>query len=417
MYLKLLYKAFLHNNVSQVLLSSFVVFIPISQRISTIILVLLFLTTIFKFFKSERGRMNINFLILIPVCFFALCFFSLFYSDQVEFKFIEQKASFLAFPIIFYFLKINDRNVRKLLMFFVLGCLIASLLLIINAIYNSILFDNNGIGFQASVNPSFSFWYAIVRDGNYFFSTHFSIFHDPLYFSFYLNVSISIVLCFSLWKENRIYLVLLLLFPIVIFLNSSRLGIGCCILIYIYYLVSRLKGYTLKALIFLSLISIGLYVMNFNPRGEIMIRDLKNNGLRISPEERYGYPLRLMSWESAVDIIKKNPIFGVGIGDAQSELNKVYNFKGYIYPLKYKLNVHNQFLQTYIEVGYFGFILLLIMISLLIIRMPVNLNNFGYYFFFLTFILFFFESALNRYSGISVFVLFYCFIVYKPVEE
>ncbi len=73
--------------------------------------------------------------------------------------------------------------------------------------------------------------------------------------------------------------------------------------------------------------------------------------------------MRIQAWESALDLVKSNPIFGTGTGDVKDELVKMYNSKGFVEIFNLRLNAHNQFLQSFAALGIFGFLLLLLAVG------------------------------------------------------
>lgn len=383
--------------------------LPLYQKISTLVLVSL---AAFSFFQIIRKKEFDIKRYSLPILLYVTIAFSFIYTENVESKYLEQRASLLAIPLIFATINIGSVNFRKLLQNFVWGCLIAVVFCYINALYNSISYLDGKLIFQPVVNEEFSFFYAVVRDGNYFFASFFSIFHDTIYFGIYLNTAIAIILSESLWKKSKWYFVILLLFSLAIFQLSSKIGIVTCFLIFVLYLWFRIKKISLKiGSVFLVLLA-GILFFTANPRGKVMFDKISKQGITIDPSERFGYKLRLMSWDSALELIKENPVKGIGISDTQIELNKKYLSKNYSTPLKQNLNAHNTFLQAYLESGVLG--LLIIMIILYNIVNVVRHNDrtfFGMSFFIIVFLSFLFESVLNRYSGISFFVMFYCMIL------
>lgn len=163
----------------------------------------------------------------------------------------------------------------------------------------------------------------------------------------------------------------------------------------------------------LGLLFIGGIFFQYNPRGRAMIEKFEKDGMSIKPDERFGYTLRLMSWDAGFDLVLENPITGVGIGDVTSEMSKIYLIKRYNTPMKQKLNAHNEFLQITLETGIIGLFLVLSMFYYLfksiIFDGKYYFLNLG--FLFIMLVGFLFESVLNRYSGISFFMLFYCLII------
>ena len=68
---------------------------------------------------------------------------------------------------------------------------------------------------------------------------------------------------------------------------------------------------------------------------------------------------RMLIWNSALELIAENPLWGVGTGDIKDELLEKYKEKDIKPAFEQKLNAHNQFLQTYLGLGLIGFLLLL----------------------------------------------------------
>jgi O-antigen ligase len=120
--------------------------------------------------------------------------------------------------------------------------------------------------------------------------------------------------------------------------------------------------------------------------------------------------LRILIWEQSINLIKNNFLLGTGVGDANDELYKKYQSNGIDVAFDEKLNAHNQFLQTFIGIGLFGFILLCI-ISIGQIFIAYNKKNILMFVFFIIISLnFFVESMLQTSAGVLFFVFFYCLI-------
>ena len=118
----------------------------------------------------------------------------------------------------------------------------------------------------------------------------------------------------------------------------------------------------------------------------------------------------MLIWEQSIILIKNNFLLGTGVGDANDELYKRYNSNGLEGAYAKKLNAHNQFLQTFIGIGFFGFILLFI-ISIGQIFIAYNKKNIIMFVFFIIISLnFFVESMLQTSAGVLFFVFFYCLI-------
>ena len=288
-------------------------------------------------------------LYIAPILLYLLIGISIFYSEDLEFKYLENRASLFVFPLIFITLKLNDITFKKVLNYFILGCGVAVFIYYCYAFYNSLNIIDERIVFQPVVNNEFSFFYSVVRDGNYFFSSFFSIFHDTIYFSLYMNTAVLAILTGDFLKKSIWYYVALFVFILCIFQLSSKVGIVICFLILGLYLYGKLKSNIHRIAAPLLIMLFGILFFAQNPRGKVMINKFKTEGLSINPNERFGYPLRLMSWDAAFDIIKEKPILGVGVKNAQKVLNQRYKQKGYETPYKQELNVHNAFMQIFLE--------------------------------------------------------------------
>lgn len=214
------------------LLALFAFCLPLHQKWST--LVLLALVAISLFMRKEKKTFwNAPF--FLPPLLYLIIALSLLYSEQWEFRYLEQRASLVAFPIIFSAAGLIPKDRKKVYEYFILGCAAAVIICYGVAFYNSFSFLEGELVFKPVVNDEFSFMYAVVRDGNYFFSTHFSIFHQTTYFAIYLNVAIALILAFSFWKKSKIYIFLLFLFSLSIFQLSSKISILICGVIFIIY--------------------------------------------------------------------------------------------------------------------------------------------------------------------------------------
>ena len=118
-----------------------------------------------------------------------------------------------------------------------------------------------------------------------------------------------------------------------------------------------------------------------------------------------------------MNLIKKNILFGVGTGDIKNELISKYDATEMLAAKSKNLNVHNQFLETFLGQGLIGIILLFALFLIPIIYK----KSFSHYLlsFFLLIIgsQFFFESMLNRLLGVVFFSYFYSLLLFVKQEE
>ena len=112
---------------------------------------------------------------------------------------------------------------------------------------------------------------------------------------------------------------------------------------------------------------------------------------------------RILMWSASAEVIKENPLLGVGTGDyddalAQQNLN--LNNQGV---LKERLNSHSQFLNTWVQLGFFGFAVLSMMF---IVPMTGSFSIYKILILVTFFLNFLFESFLETQAGIILFCIF-----------
>lgn len=119
---------------------------------------------------------------------------------------------------------------------------------------------------------------------------------------------------------------------------------------------------------------------------------------------------RVVAWETAMSVMMEQPM-GVGTGDVTNVLKERYLEDGETYAYKKELNPHNQFLQSGVEFGWLG-IILLTLIMLAGFRIALRHRDFLFFSFLMLIGLnMLFESFLEVQSGVVFFAFFYCFFV------
>ena len=142
---------------------------------------------------------------------------------------------------------------------------------------------------------------------------------------------------------------------------------------------------------------------------KLSVNDLKNRALI---KKKYK-DIRVYLWKNGIELFCKNLIFGVGIGDGKNELLKIHQKNGNREALRLKYNAHNQFVETSIQLGLIGLMLLLavfIMAFILAIRLkrePLALFMMIFFLFFMV------ESVLLRFTGVLFFSFWYSVLIFK----
>ena len=119
---------------------------------------------------------------------------------------------------------------------------------------------------------------------------------------------------------------------------------------------------------------------------------------------------RLLEWRGAWSIICQNPILGVGTGDGDQTLKKFYSAYN-TSTANVDYNAHNQYLQTWLEIGLLGLTFLLICLLLPWIKSGNRPSDISFIIIFSSMCLT--ESMLNRQKGIIFFSFFFALLLSK----
>jgi O-antigen ligase len=125
--------------------------------------------------------------------------------------------------------------------------------------------------------------------------------------------------------------------------------------------------------------------------------------------------IRLLIWEQSVHIIKDHFWLGLGVGDANDALYKAYQENGITGAMENHLNAHNQYLQTFLGIGFVGFFLLVVLTLGGIIKGLRKTNVMLSFFSLLISLNFLVESMLQAVAGTLFFAFFYC--LFNLIEE
>lgn len=347
--------------------------------------------------ELKKGLLNKN----LQLCFlfFIITILSALMSDnKIESLFsIEIKLSFLILPYLVFCFRWPIGLLKKCFISFVSGCFFACIYLIIRALI-----------------------YKYNNHSEYFFYSLFSKFLHTAYFSMYLLLAISIIsIYYTKWfnsQKNIIYssYIFIFTFGICIILCSSKIGILSLLIIAIILFYYKFKTILSLKNIGVFILSLSLIIITINkllPNSLDRFNSLTNISLKHQDKKSSeSTTLRILIWEQSINLIKNNFLLGTGVGDANDELYKKYQSNGIDVAFDEKLNAHNQFLQTFIGIGIFGFILLCI-ISIREIFIAYNKKNILMFVFFIIISLnFFVESMLQTSAGVLFFVFFYCLI-------
>lgn len=354
-----------------------------------------------KMFSGNKAAI----LFILFIVFYLWQILGLMYADSVDtgLERIFKRLAFIIFPLVlFYPGEKISKNINLILRIFAVFTFLFLIFCFENALNNSLILK--GGHFIFNPHPSDYGW------ENYFYGFRFSNPVHPSYLSMYVILSI-LISSESLIKDSPtlfkklFWIFLIIVFLTVLYLLSSRAAILSIIIIFPAYFIIRLRGIFSKKIvisIFVLLIVVLIGIAKTNSRINYTIEDLSKTVVSESFEKDVRYEI----WNSAMGVIKKNLIFGVGTGDASNELKKEFIRRGYTEGYYESLNAHNQFLEVLLENGLVGLLIFVCIIGYMIYMAISERNLIFGSFILIILIFFFFETVLNRLAGITFFPLF-----------
>lgn len=347
----------IHRKISLYILYGISFFLPVYGRIVPVLIALLLLNWLVegsyirifpRLFKEKQRIWILSFNLIYAVYLIGLIWTTDFAYAWFD---LEVKLSLLVLPLIFATTEgriLSKDEFGKLIRIFALGCITVSLILYGHAFWNYII-----------NNTPVAFYYIVL-----------SWYLHPSYLAMYMTLVISNVLYHLLirrsvigsWKKAA-HIVILIYLLVFIILLSSKAGLLGVLMVILFYSVlfgwqNRQWG---KAALFL-LVSIivffiGIKVFPFasdrvSQAGQDIAESDSQSSAARSTSDRIGV------WKAAFNIIRSHPVFGVGTGDVKNELILEYHKQNVIPAYEQNLNAHNQYLQTFVTLGFGGFVVL-----------------------------------------------------------
>jgi O-antigen ligase len=384
----------LRENIVFYLINLLVFVIPINQKLASILVICLgFFWLTEPNLKQRIGNIVKDKFTILFISFYLLHIVGYFYSANKTYgRFdLEVKLLFLLVPLMFSsFGKLTSivTNRVSLIKSFVLGNFLALVFNLGSAYYRYDITDNIG----------------------HFFYVHFSTLLHPSYFSLYLNFCVLSLLYFIHYKRDFIVrivaLFLLILCSTGIILTNSKAGMLILLLIVLSFLIISLKkGKAKKLMLFILILFSSITYFSFENKFAVgrfneMIESITDK----DSTKESSSSVRLIVWSIAIEEICKNPVFGVGNGDANDMLLERYKEKELNRAIRHEYNAHNQYLQTTLSIGIVGLLLLVMMFAIPLWKCYLKRDWLYLSFILLVAVNLLFEAMFERQAGI----LFYC---------
>jgi len=285
------------------------------------------------------------------------------------------------------------------------------LLCLIVAFWESTFFLIDGFNFN-TIDPEYADW---EYGGSHFRYINLSLFVHPTYFSVYILFALAIAVKFledRIFTNKSLLIVLKMyvpLFLVMIYLLSSKAVITSTIILFIFYSFNLYHRFSSKFIRILipSIFPLFIFVALQNPRFNTILQAIDNPEYIIDHSNDGSFTSRIHIWKAGLKLISNNFLLGVGPGDTNTELVDVYKYYNYLDPVLKNSNAHNQYIETAIDIGFFGFAVLL---AVLFYPFYLSFKKRNYLFLVFLFIIgfnFLFESFLNLQAGVIFFAFFY----------
>jgi len=406
-------------------LTLFLVFsMPLLENKLSKLIVIWIVFMLFYKFISLKYKFEFNLQLLLLPLLYVLYIIGIIWSGNKHAGFfaIEVKASFFVFPIVIAaYVQYFKESRIKILMSFILGCFVSSTICLFVAFYQSTTITADGLIFN-TIDPRYATW---DYGGSHFRFIGLSLFLHPTYFSSYLLIAIASCVeilrrrILSNRNQNGFLRISVLLFLIMIYLLSSKAMIICTVaLVMGYAAIFFNHSHDRLTKISIVLITGLITLIGFqNPRFKAVYELIANPKILRSDDGDGTIVSRIHIWKSGLELIDSNFVFGVGPGDTNNELVKKYQFHGYKDPFRVNANAHNQFLETFIDLGLVGFLLLIVILIFSLYKSITNKNILLFIFLCISSFNFLFESMLNVREGVVFFCFFYCFFGVLDIRE
>ena len=334
-------------------------------------------------------------LLLFPVYFILMCI-GLVYTKNLYsgMDLVQRSLSLLLFPIIFMFVKEDAATVRRLFDFLLAGLLVSFCINFFSATLSFVshISENTaGMGIFPIFDLAMDEWH------RFYLGSALSKSVNPNYISIYILLVLSYYLKDKLVSRDRLAIVMILFLYIFLLASiAAYLILVLMAVLLIFDMADKQKKYTGFVMFIL-----GATVFLNNPRVSGFYELLKGIRQNADQEVMILGKAKVLSWDASIKLIGEAPILGYGTGDANDTLFKKYNELGYSFNSENRYNAHNQFFQTYLQIGILGFAILFGIFLLLALRLKNSRHEFSV--FLILFISLLVESMLVRFNGIVFF--------------
>ena len=370
------------------------------------------------FLSSKKVKFDFNLTLVFPISFYFLMMISVYWSIKPEMSVhaLQKELLFLIMPIAFLLMpKLNKILIEKVLKIYSFGIVF----------YAVFYFAKAFLRYKTTQNSAVFYFHELV-----------TLDLNAIFVASMTSVALFYFVQAKKHLTNQICIIILLFF---IFFLSSKSVIFIDIILMIWYYTYFSK--TVLGVKTVTLVSFfTFFVLSFVFVPQIKNRffteyetafvdntvnkdfgDNNNKVFNISLSQAWnknefksndffpGTAIRIFQIRIFKEMMieEKNFLTGFGLDATQDKIKeKTKKYK--LYPFYGELNFHNQYIQTFSELGLFGFLILVIMLSLNLKNAVVAKDFLHIVFAFSMIVLFLTESFFCRQRGIVFFITLYC---------
>lgn len=420
------------TNISFLPLVLLMVSIPLKLGISNVFLAIFIVSVLLN---KNKTKLNFSLIFVLPIVLFLWMMLSYFWSidSSRTINAIPKEITLLILPLIFSILSISKSQKQEAIRVYSYAMVIFVCYYLVRAFVRFAITQDSRVFFYHGENDDD---YGLVP--KLLNAIHVSVFVAIAFFYFFTKELKS--------KTDAVFSILLLGF--IVLLSSKNIILVVIILVIIYLLFyskiankMRLRNLIVLIIIFGLAFSFGKIKERFQEEfQQNTAKSLSHNVIRKSVQNVHNvsiyeawnnekfYPnaffpgtaFRVYQARLFFEFLEEEPIFWNGFGLNASlikieEKGKKYNvFLGDENTEGYQMkNFHNQYIQNFAELGFVGFVLLIVILALNLKNAFKTKDFIHIAFAILMISLFLTESFLWRQRGMVFFALFYCFFNHK----
>ena len=374
---------------------------------------------------NRNTKIEIKFILLVPIFLFIWMASSYFWTVDVSrtTSAISKEITIFLIPVAFLLMRPFTKNqILKLLKYYGYAMVFYALFFLVRATVRYLISgDQRAFFYHGEYDDDFGLVPKLLN------AIHVSVYVAVAFFYFLskeiknrldvLCASILFIFIFLLSSKN-IIIVFLFLIGIHFFYfskssNKMRLRNLAIFILVVGSILSFSKIKNRFLVEFQSNTNTSLSHSVYNEADEgvnyISIYEAWNNEKFTHADYFPGTAFRVYQFRMFIEIFKEEPVFWQGLG-LNASLNKLLDKekKYNLYPGYGNFNFHNQYVQNFAELGFIGFLFLIIILFLNIKKAIHNKDFLHISFGILMISLFLTESFLWRQTGALYFIIFYC---------